>query len=629
MGVIAPGQGHTIPMDHAKVDGVLAMGSGSGSQSSVPTFLDSWQSQLDSLTSQSTEASDHGDEQQLAGPSISLAEVRVNPSILQGASDTQLQSEEVTGTLNAPNTDSDPAGAGVPTRLGMVSALTNADERSAPSTPQKTEPAAVREIAKSSRSRRNDTAENVENPASQALTPSAITVPPALVEVVSPVPTPTVAQESIALISQSAADSAVVGSSEAGSAYSHRFDPIADQVRANLPGLATNTVALRPESSSSDALSVDTGLWNGDKGKAALAPAEHSSERAASAERVTSEVILGNAEPLTTQVAQAGANSTGSNRASIGQFSSSDGTHVSAQDASPSKDTGLQFPPSATQDGIIENQSAVGIGAASDSRRTTQAEEFQDSSDAQSLTIAESRVNTRDLSSSTRAPKRGDAQSSADSIGTIIGGHNQQVAPGSLTVASVSMPPSDESGKGIHLPENVGAGSVSTSVEQAFTALDAGTGTHSGGTNQVRTGHVQAAVGYQDPALGWVEVRGESSGGAVRAAVIPSSIEAAQALSAHMTGLHTYLAENRTPVETLTLSSFSGGGGQFLGQNSGNDSQYGSGQQPGHGQASEQARNTQSIAHAVPGNTSTATGATQMHVEARSVAQGRYISVVA
>ena len=70
----------------------------------------------------------------------------------------------------------------------------------------------------------------------------------------------------------------------------------------------------------------------------------------------------------------------------------------------------------------------------------------------------------------------------------------------------------------------------------------------------------QAEAGFEDPVLGWVGVRGELSGGGVHAALVPGSAEAAEQLGRQMDGLHTYLAEQRTPVESLVMSAPSGGG---------------------------------------------------------------------
>ena len=97
------------------------------------------------------------------------------------------------------------------------------------------------------------------------------------------------------------------------------------------------------------------------------------------------------------------------------------------------------------------------------------------------------------------------------------------------------------------------AATQAASPQETFAALDAGTSV--GTPNWIHAGGRQAEAGFQDPALGWVGVRADLSGGSVHAALVPGSTEAAQALSGHLTGLSTYLAEQRTPVATLTMAA--------------------------------------------------------------------------
>ena len=89
--------------------------------------------------------------------------------------------------------------------------------------------------------------------------------------------------------------------------------------------------------------------------------------------------------------------------------------------------------------------------------------------------------------------------------------------------------------------------------QETFAALDAGTSV--GTPNWIHAGGRQAEAGFQDPALGWVGVRADLSGGSVHAALIPGSTEAAQALSGHLAGINAYLAEQQTPVATLTMAA--------------------------------------------------------------------------
>ena len=128
---------------------------------------------------------------------------------------------------------------------------------------------------------------------------------------------------------------------------------------------------------------------------------------------------------------------------------------------------------------------------------------------------------------------------------------------------------------------STGASSVTASgpdSREAFATLD--TAGSSGTTTWIHAGAQHAEAGYQDPVLGWVGVRADSSGGGVHAQLVPGSADAAQTLGSHLTGLNTYLSEHHTPVETLTLSAPEGGGaGMGSGQGAGAGTQQGAGQQ--------------------------------------------------
>jgi hypothetical protein len=65
---------------------------------------------------------------------------------------------------------------------------------------------------------------------------------------------------------------------------------------------------------------------------------------------------------------------------------------------------------------------------------------------------------------------------------------------------------------------------------------------------------------------------------------VAGSADAAQALSGHMAGLNTFLAEHHTPVETLTLTSMQGGGTRLSGdQGTDRNMQQGAGQETAQG----------------------------------------------
>jgi hypothetical protein len=115
---------------------------------------------------------------------------------------------------------------------------------------------------------------------------------------------------------------------------------------------------------------------------------------------------------------------------------------------------------------------------------------------------------------------------------------------------------------------------------EAFATLDA-----EGATARptwIHAGAQRAEAGFQDPALGWVGVRAQTSGGGVHAELVPGSADAAQALSGHMAGLNAFLAEHHTQVDTVTLSApESGGTGLGSDRSTGEGMQQGAGDQAG------------------------------------------------
>jgi hypothetical protein len=124
------------------------------------------------------------------------------------------------------------------------------------------------------------------------------------------------------------------------------------------------------------------------------------------------------------------------------------------------------------------------------------------------------------------------------------------------------------------------AATTTTSPRETFAALDA---TDAPATaTWIHAGARQAEAGFQDPALGWIGVRADSSGGGVHAQLVPGSADAAQALGGHLEGLNAYLIEHRTPVETLTLTApESGWAGSGSDKGAGQQMQQGAGQQTG------------------------------------------------
>jgi flagellar hook-length control protein FliK len=91
----------------------------------------------------------------------------------------------------------------------------------------------------------------------------------------------------------------------------------------------------------------------------------------------------------------------------------------------------------------------------------------------------------------------------------------------------------------------------------------------------LHAGAQHAEAGFQDPSLGWVGIRADLGGGAIHAAIVPGSAEAAQALGAHMPALHAHLAAQDVALGSLSLHTATGGSGSDARQ-----MQQGSGDQP-------------------------------------------------
>jgi hypothetical protein len=167
--------------------------------------------------------------------------------------------------------------------------------------------------------------------------------------------------------------------------------------------------------------------------------------------------------------------------------------------------------------------------------------------------------------------------------------------------------------------------------QETFAALDAGSTV--GAPSWVHAGGRQAEAGFEDPALGWVGVRADLSGGSVHAALVPGSTEAAQALSGHLAGLSTYLSENHKTVATLTMAA-PGNGGTDAGPDRSMDEGQNQGMQQSGGERGEQSAATvpQSSAGA-SATISSADSSTQINgIDATLYARdglGMHISVMA
>jgi len=72
-----------------------------------------------------------------------------------------------------------------------------------------------------------------------------------------------------------------------------------------------------------------------------------------------------------------------------------------------------------------------------------------------------------------------------------------------------------------------------------------------GGVNGVRA----LEIGYQDPALGYVELRAHAAGGGIHASLTAQSADSGTVLEAHLSSLASWMTERRTPVASLSVSS--------------------------------------------------------------------------
>jgi hypothetical protein len=146
----------------------------------------------------------------------------------------------------------------------------------------------------------------------------------------------------------------------------------------------------------------------------------------------------------------------------------------------------------------------------------------------------------------------------------------------------------------------------------------------------VHAGAQRAEAGFDDPALGWIGVRANLAGGAVHAAVLPGSAEAAQALSGHIAALNVHLAEHRIAVDSVSMAAparpdpGSGHGGfeQERGQYQGQPG----GQQPTAGESRDQPRQSSIRSLASPARQG---GSEPGGVTGLAPATGRHISVMA
>ena len=162
------------------------------------------------------------------------------------------------------------------------------------------------------------------------------------------------------------------------------------------------------------------------------------------------------------------------------------------------------------------------------------------------------------------------------------GAHGAVAQSSGIEVSAMVRDPASTHGT-VNTPATIGGStaSLAPAPQETFAALDAGTTV--GAPSWVHAGGRQAEAGFEDPALGWVGVRADLSGGSVHAALVPGSADAAQALSGHLAGLSTYLSEQHTPVATMTVAAPGSSG-----IDAGPDQSLGQGMQQSAGQQGEQ-----------------------------------------
>ena len=144
-----------------------------------------------------------------------------------------------------------------------------------------------------------------------------------------------------------------------------------------------------------------------------------------------------------------------------------------------------------------------------------------------------------------------------------------QLAGWAVPAASASGMAAPPSGTAGHAAQTLPAAAAG----ETFAALDA----HAGPEAPVwlHAGAQHAEAGFQDPALGWIGVRAELSGGAIHASIVPGSGEAAQALGVHLPALHAHLAEHQVALAALSMQTSAGGSGE-----QGRQMQQGTGNNP-------------------------------------------------
>ncbi len=171
------------------------------------------------------------------------------------------------------------------------------------------------------------------------------------------------------------------------------------------------------------------------------------------------------------------------------------------------------------------------------------------------------------------------------------------------------------------------ATSAAVTAQDTFSMLDSGTSP--GAPSLTHAGSQHAEAGFRDPALGWVGVRADLNGDGIHATLVPSSAEAVQALNGHLAGLSSHLAEQQSPIASLTMASPSESGtengmGQRMQQGAEGNPQ---GNAPDESPAGSQLSASLAMSSAIPG--APAQPGTRDPVTYSGELRGTHISVMA
>jgi flagellar hook-length control protein FliK len=97
----------------------------------------------------------------------------------------------------------------------------------------------------------------------------------------------------------------------------------------------------------------------------------------------------------------------------------------------------------------------------------------------------------------------------------------------------------------------------------------------------VSSGGNRVAIGLHDPTLGWVEIKTQSTAGQIAAALVTSSNQTHQTLTAQLPSLAQFLSDREVKVNSVAVQQQATGGNNS-GQ-AGSGEEQGSNAQPGRG----------------------------------------------